>query len=63
MNQMPDSMTVIEISEPGGPEVLKTRKAEVPRPKSNEVLIRVEGAGVNRPDIFQRKGKTCGQVG
>ena len=56
MNQLPDTMTVVEIREPGGPEVLRTRQVKIPEPQSNEVLIRVQGAGVNRPDIFQRKG-------
>ena len=50
-------MLAIEIAHPGGPEVL--RAAERPRPslRDGEVLIRVEGAGVNRPDIMQRQGK------
>lgn len=50
-------MLAIEIAHPGGPEVL--RAAERPQPSLNdgEVLIRVEAAGVNRPDIMQRQGK------
>jgi NADPH:quinone reductase len=49
-------MRVIEISTPGGPDVL--RVGERPRPKcgADELLIRVHAAGVNRPDVFQRKG-------
>ncbi len=52
----PESMTAIEIAEPGGPEVLKPGRRPVPRPAPGEVLIRVAAAGVNRPDVLQRKG-------
>ena len=49
-------MLVIEIREPGGPDVLVP--AERPRPsvRTDEVLIKVAAAGVNRPDIMQRRG-------
>jgi putative PIG3 family NAD(P)H quinone oxidoreductase len=49
-------MLVIEIREPGGPEVLVP--AERPRPsvRTDEVLIKVAAAGVNRPDVMQRRG-------
>ena len=50
-------MTAIEIAEPGGPEQLRPVRREVPQPLSREVLIRVEAAGVNRPDVLQRLGK------
>jgi len=40
----------------GGPEVLRIGRADTPRPRAGEVLIRVEAAGVNRPDVSQRKG-------
>src|SRR5512134_4036078 len=50
-------MLVIEISEPGGPDVLQPAQRPTPRPKHGEVLVRVEAAGVNRPDIMQRLGK------
>ena len=53
---LPAEMTVIEISEPGGPEVLKRATRPVPVPKAGEILIRVRAAGVNRPDIQQRAG-------
>ncbi|MBA8879072.1 NAD(P)H-quinone oxidoreductase [Phyllobacterium myrsinacearum] len=56
MNGLPESMTVIAISEPGGPEVLKAEQRPVPAPAENEILIRVAAAGVNRPDLFQRAG-------
>jgi putative PIG3 family NAD(P)H quinone oxidoreductase len=49
-------MTAIDPSEPGGPEVLQPVRRPVPRPGANEVLIRVAAAGVNRPDILQRRG-------
>ena len=49
-------MKAIVITNPGVPEVLKLQERETPQPKPNEVLIRVKAAGVNRPDVFQRKG-------
>ncbi|SDP29635.1 NAD(P)H-quinone oxidoreductase [Phyllobacterium sp. OV277] len=56
MTNLPQNMTVIAISQPGGPEVLKPEQRPVPAPAGNEILIRVAAAGVNRPDIFQRLG-------
>ena len=53
---LPQTMIAVSISEPGGPNVLKTISAAVPQPKPTEVLIRVIAAGVNRPDILQRTG-------
>jgi NADPH2:quinone reductase len=49
-------MKAIEISTPGGPEVLKPVERPMPEPKAGEVLVKVSAAGVNRPDVFQRKG-------
>ncbi|HEU0199795.1 MAG TPA: NAD(P)H-quinone oxidoreductase [Burkholderiaceae bacterium] len=49
-------MRAIEISKPGGPEVLRLVDRPRPEPGSGEVLIRVYAAGVNRPDVLQRKG-------
>ncbi|HUF55900.1 MAG TPA: NAD(P)H-quinone oxidoreductase [Thermohalobaculum sp.] len=49
-------MNVIEMGEGGGPEVLVPGRRPVPEPGPNEVLIRVTAAGVNGPDIMQRKG-------
>ncbi len=49
-------MKAVEISTPGGPEVLKLVEREKPVLKAGEVLIRVAAAGINRPDVFQRKG-------
>lgn len=54
---VPDLMTVVEISQPGGPEVLLPATRPVPQPGADEVLIRVAAAGVNRPDLMQRQGK------
>ena len=56
MTNLPESMTAIEISSPGGPEVLKPCSRPVPVPGEGEVLIKVAAAGVNRPDVVQRKG-------
>ncbi|MEC7398155.1 MAG: NAD(P)H-quinone oxidoreductase [Pseudomonadota bacterium] len=53
---LPETMTVVEISEYGGPEVLKLASRPVPQPASSEALIRVAAAGVNRPDAIQRAG-------
>ena len=50
-------MKAVEISTPGGPEVLKLAERPVPAPKANEILIKVAAAGVNRPDVMQRTGK------
>jgi putative PIG3 family NAD(P)H quinone oxidoreductase len=49
-------MTAVAISEPGGPRVLRPEKRDVPVPRGAEILIRVRAAGVNRPDVQQRKG-------
>jgi len=49
-------MMAIEISQPGGPEVLKPEALPTPRPEAGQVLIKVEAAGVNRPDVLQRQG-------
>lgn len=56
MTDIPGEMTAIEIAEPGGPEVLRRTRRAVPRLETGEVLIRVAAAGVNRPDVMQRKG-------
>ena len=50
------SMRVIEIVEPGGPSVLKSSVRNIPKPKRNEVLIKISYAGINRPDVLQRSG-------
>src|SRR5690606_32496760 len=53
---LPQDMTVIEISQPGGPEVLKPAQRPLPQPAPGEVLIKVAAADVNRPDVLQRAG-------
>src|SRR5213079_2094407 len=53
---IPKTMRAVEITQPGGPEVLKVGTRPVPQPKPGEVLIRVAAAGVNRPDTMQRAG-------
>ena len=49
-------MAAIDPEAPGGPEVLTLVRRPVPQPGPGEVLIRVEAAGVNRPDVLQRRG-------
>ncbi len=49
-------MRAVEISRPGGPEVLKVTDFATPAPKSDEILVKVAAAGVNRPDVLQRMG-------
>ncbi|MSQ60868.1 MAG: NAD(P)H-quinone oxidoreductase [Betaproteobacteria bacterium] len=49
-------MHVVEISQPGGPEVLRPAQRPLPVLKAGEVMIQVAAAGVNRPDCFQRAG-------
>jgi len=49
-------MRAIEISRPGGPDVLTLVDRPTPQPGPGEVLIKVAAAGVNRPDVFQRQG-------
>ena len=53
---LPDSMRAVEISAPGGPEVLKPTRRATPRPSAGDVLIEVFAAGINRPDVLQRQG-------
>ena len=53
---IPEMMQFIDIPVPGGPEAMVLTKGPVPTPKNDEILIRVQVAGVNRPDIQQRKG-------
>jgi NADPH2:quinone reductase len=49
-------MNAVEISEPGGPDVLRLVEIEIPSPAADEVRIKVAAAGVNRPDCLQRRG-------
>jgi len=52
----PETMTAIDPASAGGPEVLVPVQRPVPRPGADEVLVKVAAAGVNRPDVLQRKG-------
>lgn len=53
---IPAQMTAVEITRPGGPEVLVPVQRPTPIPAPGEVLVRVHAAGVNGPDVLQRKG-------
>jgi len=54
---MSDMMRAIEISEPGGPDVLRECDRSIPAPAHGQVVLKVAYAGVNRPDALQRAGK------
>ena len=56
MDGIPETMRAIDPAAPGGPEVLRVVERPVPAVRADEVLIRVTAAGVNRPDVLQRKG-------
>ncbi|MEO0635075.1 MAG: NAD(P)H-quinone oxidoreductase [Pseudomonadota bacterium] len=56
MFDIPSHMRAVEISKPGGPEVLRVVERPVPTAEPGHVLIKVEVAGVNRPDCLQRAG-------
>ena len=56
MANIPQTMTGIAISAPGGPDALVPRELPVPQPGEGQVLVRVSHAGVNRPDVIQRQG-------
>src|SRR5262245_38307811 len=49
-------MRFVDMAGSGGPEVMRVAKGPVPRPGKGEVLIKVKGAGVNRPDVIPRQG-------
>ncbi len=53
---LPSSMRAVEVSQPGGPDVLKLVERPLPAPKPHEILIKVAAAGINRPDVLQRMG-------
>lgn len=55
-SKIPTEMMAVAITEPGGPLVLKQVRRDVPQVRATEILIRVRAAGVNRPDVMQRKG-------
>ena len=53
---IPDVMRVIEIAGPGGPEQLRLASRPTPKPGKGELMVKVAAAGVNRPDVLQRRG-------
>jgi putative PIG3 family NAD(P)H quinone oxidoreductase len=53
---LPATMRAVAISAPGGPDVLQAAERPLPQPAAGEVLIKVAAAGVNGPDLMQRKG-------
>jgi NADPH2:quinone reductase len=56
MSTLPARMTAIGIRAPGGPEALVAEERPVPTPGPGEILVAVQAAGVNRPDVMQRQG-------
>jgi NADPH2:quinone reductase len=56
MAELPTTMTAIGIKSPGGPEMLVPEQRPLPKPGASEILVKVAAAGVNRPDVMQRKG-------
>lgn len=56
MTELPATMTAIGLPTPGGPEALVPEQRPVPMPGAGEILVKVAAAGVNRPDVMQRKG-------
>jgi hypothetical protein len=54
--RLPARMQAVGITKPGGPEVLSLRDEPLPGPRTGELLVRVAAAGVNRPNIQQRRG-------
>lgn len=53
---LPETMRFIDLPSHGGPEVMQSSKAPLPKPARGEILVKVEAAGVNRPDVAQRQG-------
>lgn len=56
VTELPATMTAIGLPTPGGPEALVPEQRPVPQPGAGEILVKVAAAGVNRPDVMQRKG-------
>src|SRR3974390_130799 len=56
MTALPTRLTPIGIKSPGGPEVLVSEERPVPQAGTGEILVKVRAAGVNRPDVMQRRG-------
>ncbi|TWD48224.1 NADPH2:quinone reductase [Agrobacterium vitis] len=53
---LPTSMRYIDVSAPGGPEVMRVADGPLPTARPGEVLVKVEAIGINRPDVAQRQG-------
>lgn len=53
---LPETMRCVTVPQPGGPEAMRLDTAPLPALRDDEILIRVQAAGVNRPDVQQRKG-------
>jgi len=53
---LPETMRFIDLPSHGGPEVMQSSKAPLPKPARGEILVEVEATGVNRPDVAQRQG-------
>jgi NADPH2:quinone reductase len=56
MSDLPATMKAVIATAPGGPEVLQLGEQPTPQPREGEIVVKVEAAGVNRPDVFQRQG-------
>ena len=54
--EIPAQMKAIVVNKPGEPEVMQLSTLDTPTPGINEVLLKVAVAGINRPDVMQRKG-------
>ncbi|MBO68798.1 MAG: NAD(P)H-quinone oxidoreductase [Acidiferrobacteraceae bacterium] len=55
--KLPNEMCYVDITAPGGSEMLSSTMGPIPVPSRGEILIKVAAAGVNRPDILQRQGR------
>ncbi|UXT48198.1 zinc-binding dehydrogenase [Agrobacterium tumefaciens] len=53
---LPETMRFIDLPSHGGPEVMRLSQTPLPKPEKGEILVKVEAAGVNRPDVAQRQG-------
>lgn len=54
---LPHDMNYVDLPKPGGPEAMTIARGPVPELKPGHLLLRVEAAGINRPDVMQRQGK------
>ena len=63
MSALPATMRIIDVPAPGGPEALVIAERPVPQPGPAQVLIEVAAAGINRPDVLQRRGRYAPPAG